>query len=182
MQLGAFFHDYGALVAPVAAIINGFIAVVVAQFYKDHPFAKALLVVAAGVLGGAAIGATIFYQNLVISDREAATAMHDAEIAKRKAIREKLGSFIEEGNALKSQCTNLPPIWEQSSEWTVRVESFLNVELGHAYVIRDRDSSGVAPLSFSGDSDIQRLCYSIYVRVSRLGNSSNNSPNNVLPL
>jgi class 3 adenylate cyclase len=27
MQLGAFFHDYGALVAPVAAIINGFIAV-----------------------------------------------------------------------------------------------------------------------------------------------------------
>ena len=37
-------HDYGTLIAPTAAIINGFIAVLVAQFFKDHPIAKVLLV------------------------------------------------------------------------------------------------------------------------------------------
>jgi len=55
--VGTVLQDYGALVAPTAAIINGFIAVLVAQFFKDHPVAKVLLVVAAGLLGTAAFGA-----------------------------------------------------------------------------------------------------------------------------
>ncbi len=54
--------DYGALIAPITAIISTFIAVLVAQFYKDHPVAKVLLVVAAGLLGAAAITATILSQ------------------------------------------------------------------------------------------------------------------------
>ena len=32
-----FLADYGALIAPIAAIINGFIAVVVASFSKTDP-------------------------------------------------------------------------------------------------------------------------------------------------
>jgi hypothetical protein len=158
----SFLRDYGALVAPTAAIINGFIAVVIAQFYRDHPIAKVVLVIAAGLLGAVAIGATMYSQRLVIADREFASE-------KRKAIREKLGAFIEEGNALKERCTTSPPIWDQANEWAARVEKYLDAELGHAYVIRDRDGSGALPLSFSSNSDLQNLCYSLHVRIIRLG-------------
>jgi hypothetical protein len=80
-------RDYVGLVAPTAAIINGFIAVVlVAQFYKDHPIAKVILVVGAGVLGAAAIGATFYGQYQVVSERV-------ADDTCRRDIREHLGSF-----------------------------------------------------------------------------------------
>jgi hypothetical protein len=40
-----FFADYGGLIAPIAAIVNGFIAVLVAQFFKDNTKAKIILVI-----------------------------------------------------------------------------------------------------------------------------------------
>jgi hypothetical protein len=42
--------DYSVVVASLAAGISAFIAVVVAQCYKDHPIAKVVLVVATGLL------------------------------------------------------------------------------------------------------------------------------------
>jgi hypothetical protein len=63
-------RDYVGLVAPTAAIINGFIAVLVAQFYKDYPIAKVILVVVAGVLGAAAIGATFYGRTISSRFRE----------------------------------------------------------------------------------------------------------------
>jgi hypothetical protein len=44
-------RDYIGLLPATAAIINGFIAVIVAQFFKDHHKAKIVLVVMAGLLG-----------------------------------------------------------------------------------------------------------------------------------
>jgi hypothetical protein len=51
-------RDYVGLIPSSAAIVNGFIAVLIAQFFKDRPIARAVLVGFAFVLGGAAIGAT----------------------------------------------------------------------------------------------------------------------------
>ena len=52
--------DYIGVIPSLAAVLNGFIAVLAAQFFKDHPIAKVALVPAAGVLGIIAIGATIY--------------------------------------------------------------------------------------------------------------------------
>jgi hypothetical protein len=92
-------RDYVGLVAPTAAIINGFIAVVVAQFYKDHPVAKVLLVGMAGVLGVAAIGATFYGQYKVVSEKT-------ADATGRRDIQESLGSFIQVGNELMRRCAD----------------------------------------------------------------------------
>jgi len=64
-----FLADYGALIAPIAAIINGFIAVVVAQFFKDRPSAKVALVVAAGLLGVGVVGATVLTQRQIVATK-----------------------------------------------------------------------------------------------------------------
>jgi hypothetical protein len=73
----AFFSDYGSLIGSTAAIINGFIAVVVAQFFKDRPAARVLLALAAGVLGGAAIGATLLGQHEAIIQKPPSRLVQD---------------------------------------------------------------------------------------------------------
>src|SRR3977135_1375785 len=98
-KMNGFLHDYGALVAPTAAIINGFIAVVVAQFFKDHYVAKVLLVLTAGILGAVAIGATFYTQHQIVADQQATGQRH-------KEIRDQLGSFIREGLVLMVDCGN----------------------------------------------------------------------------
>ena len=45
------FHDYSSLIAPVAAIINGLIAVVVAQFFKSTLWQKLLWLLRRDLLG-----------------------------------------------------------------------------------------------------------------------------------
>jgi hypothetical protein len=89
----AFFSDYGSLIGSTAAIINGFIAVVVAQFFKDRPAARVLLVLAAGVLGGAAIGATLLGQHEAIIQKA-------AQQARLRETRDTIGKFMTEGSSL----------------------------------------------------------------------------------
>jgi hypothetical protein len=130
-KVSDFFHDYGALIAPTAAILNGFIAVLVAQFFKDHRRAKVLLVIAAGVLGSAAISATFYAQHQIVAER-------DAAIQKNKEIRERLGALIQEGASLIVGCsdnTKQPPTAAVDA-WLHKVEDFLNTRLGHSYVAR----------------------------------------------
>ena len=138
----SFLADYGALIAPVAAIVNGFIAVVVAQFFKDHRLAKVLLVVAAGVLGAAAIGATI------LSQRQLVEAKREAQ-ARQAETREGLGKFIAEGLVIASTAcsgNSAPPRWDQLADWQKRLSQFLQDRLGKSYATRLRSPAG-APLN-----------------------------------
>ncbi len=96
--MDAFFHNYGPLIAPTAAIINGFIAVLVAQFFKDRPGAKFGLVVAAGMLGAVAVGAIFYSQHQIVVDKLADAKRH-------KEIKEQLGVFISEGIGLMVACS-----------------------------------------------------------------------------
>jgi len=105
----SFLLDYGALIAPIAAIVNGFIAVVVAQFFKDHPLAKILLVVAAAVLGVAAISATISSQRQIVAARA-------AEHRDRIAMKGLLHDGIVEGEALTEN-------WSSKDETNFRHEA-----------------------------------------------------------
>ena len=124
--------DYGALVAPTAAVINGFIAVLFANFFKDRPVAKVIFVAAVGLLGVAAVAATFYNQHLIVA-KQAATDQRN------KGIRETLGSFIGEGqNLIAPGCATpgvAPPIAEFRA-WQSRIITFLDSRLGHSYVER----------------------------------------------
>ena len=110
----------------------------VAQFFKDHPVAKILLVVAAGVLGVAAISATFYSQHQIV-------AAKSVEEARQKAIREGLGDFIGTGNSLMQACTDpkSPAPTEAADQWANSVEAFLLTDLGNSYVRRFRDPTGI---------------------------------------
>jgi hypothetical protein len=162
--MDALLHDYGNLIAPTAAILNGFIAVLIAQFFKDHPIAKVVLVVAAGLLGAAAIGATFYSQHQIVAAR-------DAERARRIAVREGIGKFIEEGQSLQNQCADATVLLptEAVIDWDRRAKAFLNSNLGASYVTRFGDPIGAAPLVVQSMSDDRRnLFIGIYVRIFRL--------------
>jgi hypothetical protein len=45
-----FFRDYGTWVTSSLALINGFIALIIAQFFKDRHIAKVILVSTAAIL------------------------------------------------------------------------------------------------------------------------------------
>jgi hypothetical protein len=133
------FADYGALIAPIAAIINGFIAVVVAQFFKDHRTAKVLLVVAAGALGAAAISATIISQRQLVATRT-------ADQLRRTEIREAIGRFINEGLAISNTCMDntSPPRWQELNAWKTPIEDYLRKQLNGSYVYRLNSAAGVS--------------------------------------
>jgi hypothetical protein len=144
-----------------------------AQFYKDHPIAKVVLVVVAGVLGAAAIGATFYGQYNVVSERV-------ADDARRRDIREHLGNFIEVGNELMRRCadpTQEVPL-DDANKWADNVETFLSDQLGRSYVIRFRDATGAPSMTLDNAKDQrhQNTWFGIYVRVLRLEEFSRQFP------
>jgi hypothetical protein len=165
-------RDYVGLIPSTAAIVNGFIAVLVAQFFKDHPVARTLLVVAAGVLGIAAIGATFYSQQQIVTEKaEGEKRRHD--------IREALGGYIKRGNGLEQEAadkTQPLPI-EATNSWDSDVVSFLQSELGPSYVTRYQDSTGINSLVLNNsDTAHQNLWWAIYTRTLRLEQFSDQFP------
>src|SRR5258708_1746000 len=99
-------RDYINLFPSVAAVLNGFLALFVGQFFKDRQKAKIILVEAAGLLGFVAIGSTFYSQQQVVAAKA-------ADEAKHTAIREELATFIAEGNTLMTECADAskpPPV------------------------------------------------------------------------
>jgi hypothetical protein len=165
-------HDYLGIIPSTAAIINGFIAVLVAQFYRERPVAKVVLVVTAGVLGLAAIGTTVYSQHLAIIDQQ-------SDVERRWDIRQKLGDFIEQGNALMQRCSDnsQPPPQAQEKQWEAQVETFLRDKLDGSYIIRFRDPTGVPLGVIVGlDAAHQGLFGAIRARVFRLEQFSEQFP------
>jgi hypothetical protein len=171
LQGAHMWHDYGGLVAPAAAIINGFIAVLIAQFFRNYPIVKLVLVIAAGFLGFAAIGATFYTQHQIVSDRAAA-------VGKQATIREILGLFVAEGDSLMQVCSDSkqPVPLKETKDWITRVESFLSSQLGQSYVRRFEDPTGAPSLTLNGaDADHQNIGNQIYYKVLRLEQFSQQS-------
>ena len=180
MGLGDFFRDYGTPFASAVAVLNGFIAVLIAQLFQDYPTAKVLLVTSAGLLGAAAICATFYTQRQIVATR-------DAEAARRLAIREGLGSFVAEGNDLKEQCrdaTKQAPLG-QACEWANRVEAFLSTQLGQSYVNRFRNSTGVSlafPAGLGGEHlNVWNYVYSRLFRLEQFRPAVANMTSSITP-
>jgi hypothetical protein len=157
-------RDYIGVVPSTAAIVNGFIAVLVAQFFKERPKAKLALVIVAGVLGVAAVGMTFYGQSQIVAARIADENHHHY-------IRDSLGSYIERGNKLENELSDpkKEPSVQVANNWDSDVVGFLQSNLGESYVVRYRDQTGIPPLSLNGaDPAHQNLWWGIYIRVFRL--------------
>jgi hypothetical protein len=134
----SFFADYGALVASMAAILNGFIALVIAQFFQERPAAKIFLVVSAAVLSLAAVTATIVGQRQALAIKTGNDVRH-------QEIRDHLGNFIVEGTLITSNCSDnsTPANWRQLTEWTSKVSEYLKTNLGQSYASRLMSAAGL---------------------------------------
>jgi hypothetical protein len=165
-------RDYVGLIPSSAAIVNGFIAVLIAQFFKDRPIARAVLVGFAFVLGGAAIGATFYGQSQVIAAR-------DADTKHRHDIREAFGEFISHGKEIEKRIadtTNQSPINDKNI-WDNEVAIYLNSNLDESYSIRFHDQTGISPAYLQGvDNDRQKLWWDLHVGLSRLEQFSDQFP------
>ena len=156
--------DYIGVVPSAIAIVNGFVAVVVAQFFKEHPTAKTVLVVCTGVFGCLAIGTTVYGQHQIIVQRD--------NDAKRKIeIRERLGLYIAEVDVLSIATAdkNKPIQTDAANKLASEIEGYLGNNLGQSFAYRAHDSSGVPPVSInSGDASRDSLWYGLYVFRFRL--------------
>jgi hypothetical protein len=155
---------YAGVVPAAIAIINAFVALVVAEFFKDDPTAKILLVAAAALLGILAIGATIYNQHRI-------EATNRAEALARTATRERLGAFLAQGQQLMVQCSDEkgPDPTAAADQWALEAEAYLIQNLGESYVARFRSGAGL-PMASTVIFDINRnrLWSGIRVRVARL--------------
>jgi len=139
-----FLRDYVGTFPVVIAVING----VLAAFSAHYPFkatrSKICFIGFVGLLSLSAIAATFYSQNLVIADR-------NSEHARKEMIREKLGSFINDGHNLMIMCAGNASLPEdQRTEWFIDVLSFLKKDMGSSYAMRFADETGIPPLILEG--------------------------------
>jgi hypothetical protein len=99
-----FVRDYLGILPGIIAVVNGALAALLSHYPFKTPAGKLRFIVIVGLLSFAAVGATIYSQHLIVAQR-------NEERAQRDIIREKLGTFIEEGTRLMNQCrdSSKPP-------------------------------------------------------------------------
>jgi hypothetical protein len=167
-----FLRDYASIFPSVIAVMNGLLAVYSAHYPFETPTAKFAFIIIIVLLSAAAICATFYSQHLIVADR-------DARAAKKKYIMEQLGKFIEDGNAIKARCEDsaLPVPLTDANDWKERVETFLETELGHSYVIRFRDRTGIFQSEIiDGDDAHINMWSSFYNFIVRLEQFSQKVP------
>jgi hypothetical protein len=138
--------DYISVLPSVAAVVSAFIALLVAQFFKDNTVAKVLLVIAAGILGVVAIGATIYGQHQIVAAKEAAAHRNEE-------IRNTLGNFTAEGLAIvgpgcADPSNTTPPVAEVDA-WRGRIIAYLASRVGQSYVPRLATTIPILTASFA---------------------------------
>ena len=93
------------------------------------------------------------------------------ERATNREIREQLGVFLLEGQALLRRAANesQPPPNAEAEAWAARTEKYLTSALGAAYVARFRSSAGLPMTANSIESRAHaNLWAGIWVRLARL--------------
>ena len=158
------FKDFLPIAGAVIAVINGIIAVGVAQFPLQTAGQKYFLLTVVSVLGILAISAAI------VSQLQTQSAKRE-ETKKLRAVREQLGAFLAEGVDLlrRARHEQEPAPNEDAEGWNVRVVEYLNSFMGNAFVHRFGDSSGL-PLGMTAlqSEAHRRLEGGLKIRTARL--------------
>ncbi len=165
-----FLRDYGVSITSSAATITALIAMVLAQFFKDHRVAKVLLVSAAVLFGSTAIFANFYSQHQVVSARLAEEKRHSDEVKRLKGIRDQLGVFISEGLGLMNKCADASKLRPENEalDWISRIDRYVGDSLGASYVVRLRNPAGVPITGIAGDkehNDLYRIIYAFNFRL-----------------
>ena len=129
-------REYFGFVAPALAVINGFIAIIIALLPIRQSVAKLRLGVTALLLGALAIGAG-YYAKYVARGETA------QQLELRSQVREQVQTHILEGRTLLAQIRDaqreLPA--RPADEWALRAETYLRNRLGERYAQRFRRES-----------------------------------------
>jgi hypothetical protein len=165
------FRDYGGVIVSALPAVAAFLAMIIAQYFKERPIAKALFVAAAGLLILASIWVNAAYQHQLNAEKA-------TNVTRQAAIREQLGKFIEEGKGIKDKCEDetVPLPNDAATDWDKRTASFLDENLGASYVTRFRDQTGALPPVVNSPVERRGLWLGVYVRVFRLEEFSRQSP------
>ena len=98
-------------------------------------------------------------------------------VRERKALMAQIAAFINDGQSLKAQCfkdeENFPSLKANATNWATRLDEFLSLNLGEAYVIRVRNASGlpmemVVRGSYVASQEERTVCGAISTRLARL--------------
>lgn len=171
-EILGFLRDYAGTIPPIAAVMIGVLAMYSAHYPFETPTAKLLFMCVVGSFAVTAIVAILYSNHLVVADR-------NARAAKKQYIREQLGKFIEDGNAIKIRCEDsaLPVPLGDANDWKERVETFLETELDHSYVIRFRDRTGIFQSEIINGNDARvNMWSSFYNFIVRLEQFSQKLP------
>jgi hypothetical protein len=131
------------MVVAIIAILNGIIAVFVAQFPLQTSRQQYGLLAIIAVLDLAAVISAMSAQKY-----SEATKKQQAD--RLRYVREQLGEFLQQGSALLRRARNESepfPI-EEMDRWTTLVSNYLEKTLGVSFVYRFADPSGI-PMGFT---------------------------------
>jgi hypothetical protein len=87
------FRDYGGVIVSALPAVAAFLAMIIAQYFKERPIAKALSVAAAGLLILASIGVNAAYQHQLNAEKAANVTRQAAKRAARQIYRRRQGHF-----------------------------------------------------------------------------------------
>jgi hypothetical protein len=170
--MGDFFRDYGTQFVLALAGLATIVSLVIGNYFKDNPRAGFILVGASVALVVLGNGASFYtqYQNVLAAN---------AEKARRLMIREGIGRYIGEGNAIMNRfgVNEVPmPIGDEVG-WVGRTEDFLRTNLCESYVTRFHDNSGLAPIQSNEADSVHNSHYAtMFHEITRLEEFSHETP------
>jgi hypothetical protein len=162
-QMGNFVSDYWTSLAATITLLSGTVALVIDKFFKDRRLAG-FVSVAVFILFGLVSVLGAFYS------QHANRAAGEAETARRAEISAELSNLIDRGDKLMDELVaNQQPLpLSSEKEWNDAVEDLVP-KLGHPYVTRLHNITGIVPPKMSGmDWPHFSEWGMIYIRVARL--------------
>ena len=167
-----FLRDYPNVFPVVVAVLNGALAAISANYPFKSARRKMIFIAVVLSLSLSAVAAAICSQRLI-------NAQKLEERAWWGAVREQLGTFLGQGNALMQKCHNesVAPPQQEVGVWTMGIDEYLASVLGQSYAARFRSDAGLPLTATAISSPAHRtLWYAIFFRVARLEQFSEELP------
>ena len=165
--------DYIGLGATIIALINGVLAVLIAQYPLKTSKAKRRFIGVIILLSLCAAGADI-------DSRYHELSKQSQDRADRTAIHDHLGNFIVQGVVLQNDFipATMPEPFDRVREWENKVVAYLELTLGRSYAVRFNNAVGVPAVIQPVTVDPYGSAWkAMYVHIVRLNEILRELPN-----
>jgi hypothetical protein len=156
--------DYVGLGATIIALINGVLAVLIAQYPLKTSRAKRRFIAVVILLSLCAAAADIGSRYHELSRRSQVRA-------DRKAVHDYLGEFIVQGVVLQNDLipATMPDPLQRVREWEGKVVAYLELTLGRSYAVRFNNAVGIPAVSQPVTVEPYGMAWTaMYVHIVRL--------------